>query len=379
MSEENKKQWFILTCRNIYDVFNKKIFLTFQVSPKIIVTDRDEGDNAMIRVVCSSKEKGSDAEACATFRVETDMISPNEYQVRIFLNQALDFESRSAYVISLEASDSSDKPLKAVASVAASIWDVQDQPPAFMNAPYSATVPENTAAGTSILEIVAKDGDTANPRPVLLTLEGDTERYFKLLPDRPLGRATLVASEVPLDRESDVVMQNGGVYSFFIKATELINNEVPSDYTVTPITIIVTDVDDHVPVFNKKVFDISIPENIENGSPIPGLSIYVEDYDVGQNSKYDLSLRNIHNSEGVFAISTTHGEGRTPISIKVKDSSKLDYDVDDEEARLFSFDIVTSNNGLELSSARVNIKLLDMNDNTPVFDEPNYKFNVLEN
>lgn len=64
---------------------------------------------------------------------------------------------------------------------------------------------------------MAKDGDTANPRPVLLTLEGDTEQYFKLLPDRPLGRATLVASDIPIDRESDVVMQNGGVYSFFVK------------------------------------------------------------------------------------------------------------------------------------------------------------------
>lgn len=154
---------------------------------------------------------------------------------------------------------------------------------------------------------------------------------------------------------------------------------MPSDFTVTPITIIVTDVDDHVPKFNKEVFDISIPENIENGSPVPGLSIYVEDNDIGQNSKYDLSLRNIYNSEDVFALSTEHGEGRTPISIKVRDNTKLDYDVDDNEKRMFSFDIVTSSGNRELSSARVNIKLLDMNDNSPVFDETSYKFNVLEN
>lgn len=162
------------------------------------------------------------------------------------------------------------------------------------------------------------------------------------------------------------------------QATELINNEVPSDFTVIPITIIVTDVDDHKPQFNSDLFDISIPENIENGSPIPGLSIYVDDNDLGQNSKYDLRLRDIFNSEGVFSISTDHGEGRTPISIKVKDSSKLDYDVDDEEKRFFTFDIVASVNNEELSSARVNIKLLDMNDNAPVFDEPHYKFNVVE-
>lgn len=45
-----------------------------QVSPKIIVTDSDEGPNARVEVTCS-KEKGSDSEACATFRIVTDMVS----------------------------------------------------------------------------------------------------------------------------------------------------------------------------------------------------------------------------------------------------------------------------------------------------------------
>lgn len=69
------------------------------------------------------------------------------------------------------------------------------------------------------MDIVAKDGDTANPRPVLLTLEGDILRYFRLSPDRPIGRATLVTTDIPIDRESDVVVQNGGVYNFFVKVT----------------------------------------------------------------------------------------------------------------------------------------------------------------
>ncbi|XP_045493126.1 cadherin-23 [Colias croceus] len=350
-----------------------------EVSPKILITDLDEGENANIRVSCSTKDRGSDAEACSTFRIVTDMISPNEYQARIYLAKPLDYESRTAYVITLAALDQSARPLRATASVAVGVRDVQDQPPVFVNSPYSPTVPENTSPDTSILEIVAKDGDTANPRPVLLTLEGDTQSYFKLLPERAIGRAVLTTTNNPIDRESDIIVQNGGVYTFNVKATELINNEVPSDFTVIPVTVIVTDVDDHVPIFNKDTFDISIPENIDNGSPIPGLSIYVEDIDLGQNSKYDLKLRNVFNSEGVFALTNEHGEGRTPISVKVKDSSKLDYDVDDEEKRLFSFDIVTSLHDQELSSARVNVKLLDVNDNAPVFDEQQYKLNVLEN
>ncbi|KPI98094.1 Cadherin-23 [Papilio xuthus] len=353
--------------------------MEIEVSPKILVTDRDEGENAIIKVTCSNEDKGSDVEACSTFKIVTEMVNPNEYEVRIFLSRPLDFESRSAYVLSLNARDGGLPTRRAAASVAVAVRDVQDQPPDFVNAPYSATVPENTPPNTSIMEIIAKDGDTANPRPVLLTLEGDAQQYFKLLPERPIGRATLVTTDIPIDRESEAVMQNGGVYSFQVKATELINNEVPSDYTVTTITIIVTDVDDHVPIFNRDVYDVSIPENIENGSPIPGLSIYVEDDDIGQNSKYDLNLRDVYNSDGVFSISTEHGEGRTPISIKVKDTTRLDYDVDDEDQRLFSFDIVTSSGEVELSSARVNVKLLDVNDNAPSFEEANYNFEVIEN
>lgn len=47
-------------------------------------------------------------------------------------------------MISLEAEDYSEKPLRASASVSVAVRDVQDQPPAFLNAPYSANVAENT-------------------------------------------------------------------------------------------------------------------------------------------------------------------------------------------------------------------------------------------
>ncbi|CAH2074945.1 unnamed protein product, partial [Iphiclides podalirius] len=348
-----------------------------EVSPRILVTDRDDGDNAKVTISCSTEEKGSDAEACSTFRIETVMVGPNAYEARLFVARALDFEARSAYAVRLVAIDAGRPQRRTLASLAAAVRDVQDQPPEFLRAPYSAAVPEASPPNTSIMEIAAKDGDTANPRPVLLTLEGDSQQYFRLVPERPIGRATLVASDIPIDRESDAVMQNGGVYSFYVKATELINNEVPSDYTVTSVTIVVTDVDDHVPRFERAVYDVSMPENVESGSPVPGLSVYVEDLDAGPNARYELALRDVSNSEGVFALSTDRGEGRTPVGVKVADSSRLDYDVD-EELRLFSFDIVASAGGVELSSARVNVKLLDVNDNPPVFAESGYKLEVAE-
>jgi hypothetical protein len=56
-----------------------------------------------------------------------------------------------------------------------------------------------------------------------------------------------------------------GVYVFFLfslQATELINNELPGDMTTTQVTIVVTDIDDQIPVFNENNFHISVSEDI---------------------------------------------------------------------------------------------------------------------
>lgn len=67
------------------------------------------------------------------------------------------------------------------------------------------------------MDIIATDGDTADPRPILITIEGDTQGYFDISPDKDSGKAILITTDIPIDRESDAVMQNGGVYSFYLK------------------------------------------------------------------------------------------------------------------------------------------------------------------
>lgn len=67
------------------------------------------------------------------------------------------------------------------------------------------------------MDILAKDGDTGNPRPILITIEGDSLGYFNLVSTKGSGEAKLITSFIPLDREHPSVLQNGGVYSFFVK------------------------------------------------------------------------------------------------------------------------------------------------------------------
>lgn len=68
----------------------------------------------------------------------------------ITLKRPLDFETRSSYLLTLKAYDGGYSPKSAFATVAIDVEDVQDQPPVFLGAPYSATIPENLRAVSKI-------------------------------------------------------------------------------------------------------------------------------------------------------------------------------------------------------------------------------------
>lgn len=159
----------------------------------------------------------------------------------------------------------------------------------------------------------------------------------------------------------------------------MINNEVPAESTTSQVTIVVTDVDDQVPRFNKDFFNIYVSEDTNIDTHLPGLTITVIDEDLGANSRYNLSLGNVQNSEGVFSVLPTYGEGRTPVVVKVIDNTKLDYDVEDVSKRILIFDVIASVKGKEVAKSQVTVHVLDANDHSPEFQKGSYRFHVPEN
>ena len=53
-----------------------------------------------------------------------------------------------------------------------------------------------------------------------------------------------------------------------LKATELVDNKPTGDFTVENVTVMIIDVNDQPPVFNKEQYSIGIPENL-------GISVFV--------------------------------------------------------------------------------------------------------
>ncbi|KAL5291988.1 hypothetical protein ACFFRR_011017 [Megaselia abdita] len=350
------------------------------ILPVIQVVDYDEGINADVDISCYQENVAPDENGdCDLFNVKTSKLSDGNYTANIALKKQVDYESKSSYVLTIMARDNAlENQLTAYATVSINILDVQDQPPIFVNPPYSAIIKENTPKGVEVLNISAIDGDFGHPREVVLTIENELFGHFELM-DMGSGKAVLITTDNPIDRERPEILENAGVYTFDIRASEINFEGEEVDFSVTQVTLVVTDEDDNIPLFNKDFFNITIPENLEKDMPLPGLTAFVDDMDMGENSKYELTIKDIENSEGVFYVYPSKSQGRTPIVIKVKDSKKLDYDVEDETKRVLEFYVVASVKGNPLSKARVQVNLQDINDNSPMFSKNEYKFKIEEN
>lgn len=361
-------------------VETSRIGYILDVNP-IIIIDRDEGINCEITVTCF---RGNDMESladnsCDYFDILTIKNGEGNYSAEIRLIKPVDFETRKSYILTIVAQDGAhENPLTSNATININVIDAQDQPPMFYGEPYSISLKENLEAQQVVLAINASDGDIGHPNDVILTLEKEKFGYFKLLKSGK-GQAQLVTTERQIDRENQEILENGGYYSFNVRATEVNKNLSLGDSSVSTVTVMVQDVDDNFPEFNQAFFNLSIPENLENGTALPKLSIIVNDKDSTINSRYNLLISDVMNSDEVFEIFPKTSEGRTQVIVKVKNSNRLDYDVESDEERTFIFEINAMVEDEIVSKALVEVHLEGVNDNFPIFDQSNYRLQVAEN
>ena len=345
----------------------------------IIVIDKDEGVNSKLTLTCHREINQEVDSPCDYFEVITVRKSEGNYAAEIKLIKPVDYESRKSYVLAIVAKDGSyENPLSSNATVNINVIDAQDQPPVFNGEPYSASLRENLEANVMVLAINASDGDIGDPNNIIMTLEKEKFGYFKLLKSGN-GQAQLVTTDVKIDRENQEILENGGYYTFYVKATEGQKNNTLGDSTSSAITIMIQDVDDNDAKFNEPFFNLTIPENLDAGTALPRLAIIVNDKDMGSNSHYNLTMSNVKNSDGVFEIFPKSSEGRTQVIVKVKDPTRLDYDVENDDKRTFMFEIIATVNHLPVAKTLVEIHLEGINDNFPMFDESNYRLRVEEN
>ncbi|KAK2116787.1 Protocadherin gamma-A2 [Saguinus oedipus] len=140
--------------------------------------------------------------------------------------------------------------------------------------------------------------------------------------------------------------------------------------TIYSVEVEITDINDNAPRFGVEELELKISETTTPGFRIPLKSAH--DADVGENTLQKYTLHpNDH-----FSLDVRSGVDGNKYPELV-----LERALDREEEAVHHLVLVASDGGDPVLSgtSRICVKVLDVNDNAPVFTQPEYRVSVLEN
>ncbi|XP_037402670.1 protocadherin Fat 3a isoform X1 [Pygocentrus nattereri] len=303
---------------------------------RVKATDADAGSNAQIQYTLSGPG------------AEDFIIHPYTGELKTAVE--LDREKVALYSLVARATDGGG--LWCDAAVAVTLLDVNDNPPQFSMSHYTTSVYENTATKALLTRLQAIDPDLGESRKVVYSLVDSADGFFSI--DKSSG---VVALERPMDRE---------IQSLYVITVRASDQGVPLRLSsLTNLTITVLDINDNPPVFERRDYLATLPEDVAVATEV--LRIYAASKDIGTNADIYYSIRS-GNQQGHFTIDVHTGA----ISV----SRPLDF----ESCKDYFLTVEARDGGTPPLSAvtMVNINLTDVNDNAPMFSRDIYSATISE-
>ncbi|XP_051862506.1 cadherin-89D [Drosophila albomicans] len=260
-------------------------------------------------------------------------------------------------------------------SITVYIEDVNDNAPEFLNVPYVIDVDENTSVESIIFDgVQAFDRDKPNTpnsevhfsmSTVPEQLSADGRPYFALKsPHRPL---------LILKRELDF---DNGIRQFKLPIF-VWDRGTPANQANTTITINVRDVDDLPPKFTEGVYRTRINEFF----PMTGVAIRIPLYFAPPIMAFDQDSLN-----ATLIYDIISGNERQLFRVNGHNGVMyLQKEIDLEEESLPGNTFVVQlearqkDNPLKKALARIEVEVLDLNDNVPEFEADFYNISIVEN
>ncbi|XP_053312733.1 protocadherin-16 [Spea bombifrons] len=276
------------------------------------------------------------------------------YGGNIWLSEALDYEKRSSYTLSVQSSDGTHHTH---ADLILTLQDVNDNSPEFSQSLYQVTVMEHTPAGSPLVTITATDRDSGDNGRITYRVLSSGSRAIHIHPD---NGTLFTMQNMELDPKWPLV-------DVLVEARD---HGSPSLASIVTVQILVMDVNDHSPTFPQSEYSASVPEDLPVGSTI--LIVEASDADLNEeNSGLDYTILS-GNVGNAFQIQSGmrfwNGRFQRIGSIILTDS--LDF----EATSLYNLTLGATDRGVpQMShSVPVLITILDVNDNPPVFPRPEY-------
>lgn len=188
---------------------------------------------------------------------------------------SLDRENMTEHIIYVTASDSVNMTSEKV-KVIIKVDDVNDHAPVFSSPDYVQDYREESPKDTSILIISASDADSGINANIRFSIVGNGTNYVKI---NPLSGLVSQADSL-LDREIS------SYFNFTVRAADMGSPSMSSEINVS---LVLVDINDNSPQFNKSEYRAYVMENQPIGTPI--LVVTATDDDIGSNARLSYGLQ----------------------------------------------------------------------------------------
>uniref|UniRef100_A0A7N6BPP7 Protocadherin-16 n=1 Tax=Anabas testudineus TaxID=64144 RepID=A0A7N6BPP7_ANATE len=225
-----------------------------QYVARISVTDPDYGEYANVNVSL----EGGDGKFALTTKDSIIYL--------ICVDQILDREERDTYELRVMATDSGTPPLRAESSFIIQVVDINDNPPLFDQTVYRQVIPEVVFPGSFVLQVTARDKDQGPNGDInysILQDRGASSKWFTI--DSVTGIITTLSQldyEMNPNPSITVVATDGGK---------------PPLSSTAVVNVVLQDLNDNEPVFERHFYNVSIKENTAPGTCILEVGDFLSD------------------------------------------------------------------------------------------------------
>ncbi|KAM9307583.1 cadherin-20 [Gastrophryne carolinensis] len=317
-------------------------------------SDMDEGDGS-IKYILTGDGAGT-------------MFTIDDTTGDIHAIQRLDREERAQYTLRAQALDRrTSRPMEPESEFIIKIQDINDNEPKFLDGPYTASVPEMSPVGTSIIQVSATDADDptygSSARVVYSILQG--QPYFSVDSKTGIIRTALTN----MDREAKEH------YEVIIQAKDM-GGQLGGLAGTTTVNISLSDVNDNPPRFPQKHYQMTVLESAPLNSTVGRILAMDQDEGVNAEMKYT-----IIDGDGPAMFDVTTDPAYQVGVVLVK--KPLDF----ESKKSYTLKIEGSNPHIEMrffslgpfrDTTTVHISVEDV-DEPPVFESSHYYVEVSEN